>query len=281
MKIEPLDDGKLSLKNNGHLTIFFPGVGSAFSKKHYQTNPIIIKGDDHVMIDMGTRSSQALYELGVKVSDIDNFLITHSHADHIGGLEEVMLMGRYVSHKKPSVIINEEYQKILWEKSLRGGCSYSEESFGKFLGFEDFWNIIRPGEMKDYPRETWHAKIGSIDIKAPRTMHIPEHSLDWRSSFWSCGAIIDERIFFTSDSRFDPDLLLSFDKMFHFEKIFHDTQFFTGGVHASLDELATLPDDLKSRMYLVHYGDNWPSFEDKVKELGFPDLVRQWMYYKF
>jgi serine/threonine protein kinase len=281
MKIEKFEGTKLPLTNDGHLSIFFTGVGSAFSKKHYQTNPIIIKGNDHLMIDFGTRSSQALYELGLKVTDIQNFLVTHSHADHIGGLEEVMLMGRYVSMKKPNVVINEEYQKILWEKSLQGGCAYSEESFGHYLEFPDFWNLIRPAYMKDYPRETWNAIIGGIDLKAPRTMHIPEHSMDWHTSFWSCGAIIDERILFTSDSRFDPDLILKFDEKFHLEAIFHDCQFFTGGVHASIDELNTLPPEIKAKMYLVHYGDNWPSYENTVKEYGFADLVRQWTFYRF
>jgi len=34
-------------------------------------------------------------------------------------------------------------------------------------------------------------------------------------------------------------------------------QFFTGGVHAGIDELVKLPARIKKRVILVHYGDNW------------------------
>ena len=54
---------------------------------------------------------------------------------------------------------------------------------------------------------------------------------------------------------FDADYPIRFSKMA--EVMFHDTQLFFGGVHASYHELNTLPDDVKSKMYLYHYGDNW------------------------
>ena len=103
MTVRKFKKGPLTLTNKGELCLFFVGVGSAFSKAHYQTNLLIIKGDDHLMVDCGTKAPQALFELGVPVTSVKNWLITHSHADHIGGLEEVMLMGRYVTREKPTI----------------------------------------------------------------------------------------------------------------------------------------------------------------------------------
>jgi ribonuclease BN (tRNA processing enzyme) len=100
MKLKPLKSKKLELTNRGALSLFFIGVGSAFSKKHNQTNLLIIKGKDHVLVDLGTKGPQALYDLGLSVTQIKNILITHSHADHIGGLEEIALMGRYAIKQK-------------------------------------------------------------------------------------------------------------------------------------------------------------------------------------
>jgi mRNA degradation ribonuclease J1/J2 len=281
MRIETLRDRKFSLTNDGRLELFFIGVGSAFTKRHYQTNLLLIKGKDHLLIDCGTKGTQALYELGVAVTDIKNFLITHSHADHIGGLEEVALMGRYATKKKPVMIINETYQHILWDMSLRGGSAYNEEEAKDTLSFSDFWNIIRPQWLPDYPRETYSARLGGIDIKMMRTKHIPDSSYDWQSSFWSCGVIIDERILFTSDTRYDYDLIDFYEKKFKLEAIFHDCQFFTGGVHASLEEIKQFPPDIKNKMYLTHYGDNWEEFEEKVAKYGFAGLAKQHVYYVF
>ena len=281
MKIRKLDTDKLPLVNDGQLSLFFIGVGSAFSKKHYQTNVLFIKGEDHLLIDCGTKCPQALYELGLSVTDISNFLITHSHADHIGGLEEVMLMGRYFRRQKPSIIINHIYQQLLWDMSLRGGAAYNEEKEGAVLSFSDMWNIIRPTWLEYYPRETFETQLGSINIKIFRTKHIPDFPASWHNSFWSCGLVVDERILYTSDTRFDRDLIEDFNEKFDLEVIFHDCQFFTGGVHAGIDEIRTLPDDIKSKIVLMHYGDNWADFEERVKDYGFLGLAKQWHFYDF
>ena len=57
------------------LELFFIGVGSAFTKRQYQTNLLIVKGDDHLLIDCGTKCSQAFHELGVPIGEVKNFLI--------------------------------------------------------------------------------------------------------------------------------------------------------------------------------------------------------------
>ncbi len=281
MKIFTLKNREFSLCNNGDLEVFFIGVGSAFTKKQYQTNLLIVKGDDHLLVDCGTRCPQAFAELGTPITEVRNFLITHSHADHIGGLEEIALIGRYQTKRKPVMVINETYQHILWDMSLRGGTAYNEDAAGALLSFGDFFDIIRPQWLADYPRETFGATVGKINIKIMRTKHMPDSSSDWLSSSWSCGVIIDDRIMFTSDTRYDFDLIDYYEKKFNFDAIFHDCQFFTGGVHASLEELNRLPVELKNKIYLSHYGDNWEDFVGMVKEFSFAGLAQQHVYYNF
>lgn len=281
MKTVPVTDRPLSLTNKGGLDLFFVGVGSAFTKRNYQTNLLLVKGDQHLLIDCGTKCSQAFYELGVPITNIRNFLITHSHADHIGGLEEIALLGKYVSQNKPNMIITETYQYILWDMSLRGGCSYNEEQAGDMLAFGDFWNVLRPQWAGNFPRETYRVSLGALDLVMMRTKHIPDTSPDWQSSFWSCGLVIDGRILFTSDTRFDRDLVIQFDEKFNLEAIFHDCQFYTGGVHASLEELKTLPENIRKKIFLSHYGDNWENFEKEIADAGFAGLARQHTWYEF
>jgi ribonuclease BN (tRNA processing enzyme) len=271
----------LPLTNSGALSLYPVGCGSAFSRTLSQNNYLIVKGDDHCMVDCGTRTPETLARVGVPVTRIDNWIITHSHADHVGGLEEVMLMSRYVERRKPNMIITSEYEHVLWNSSLKGGCESNESRDGVGLQFGDFWTVVRPTWLQGYPRETHHIRIGSIDIKAVRTLHYPEQASDWSQSAFSVGLIIDDRILFSGDTQFDAELLIGYDDLFHFECIFHDVQFYTGGIHASLDELETLPDSLKSRMILMHYPDAFEEHRQQVKRAGFRGFVRQGAFYTF
>ena len=280
--LRELDGEKLNLTNSGQLSLFFVGVGGAFSKLHYQTNLLIIKGDDHLLVDCGTRTPQAFYDLGLPVGMIRNYHLTHSHADHIGGLDEVMLVARYGTGIKPQVWITPSYQTTLWDMSLRGGSSFNEVNGGKSLAYGDMWESHPLRWQPGYPRETYEFDVGSIHLKAFRTMHFPGNSKSWEDSFWSTGLVIDDRILFSGDTRFDRALIEDYASLFPIETIFHDCQLIPpGGVHASIEELKDLPAELKAKMVLMHYGDNWREHITRVEELGFQALARQWVFYDF
>lgn len=278
MKISSNPRKQVKLTTAGDLSLYFVGCGSAFAKTLNQNNLLVTKGDDHLLIDCGTTCSQALHKVGVSMAQINNFVITHSHADHIGGLEEVQLFGRYVLQRKPHMVITKTYEKILWEQSLRGGSELSEHTP---LKFSDLWQTTRPKKLKGYPRETFAADVGGISVKMPRTLHFPDSAKSWRDCAWSCAVIIDDRVLFTSDTRFDPDLIIKYDEMFNFETIFHDCQMFTGGVHASLEELMTLPEFIKRKIVLMHYGDNWRDFRGRAREGKFHSWAKEGHTYTF
>jgi len=50
------------------------------------------------------------------------------------------------------------------------------------------------------------------------------------------------------------------------ELMFHDCQLFQGGVHASYNELMTLPETVRAKMFLYHYGDDWEQPESWAKD---------------
>lgn len=280
MRTRALRKGRIELTNTGQLSLFPVGCGSAFSKRLFQNNWLIVKGSDHVMIDCGSRTPQALHGYGVSVPQIQNWLITHSHADHIGGLEEVMLFGRYVARKKPTVIITEEYQEMLWSESLRGGASHNERHDGQALSFSDFWETVRPQPLDGYPRDTREVQIGSINLKLVRTNHYPEQAESWKDAAYSVGLVIDDRVLFTGDTKSDPELIQDYEERFSFEHIFHDVQFFSGGIHCSLDALEQFPAEVTAKMHLMHYPDNYRDFRKRIRG-RFAGFVRQGTYYDF
>jgi ribonuclease BN (tRNA processing enzyme) len=254
------------LRNRGALSIVFVGSGSAFTKKNYQNNILIVKGDDHLMVDFGTLASRGLGELGLSVMDVRNYFITHLHADHIGGLEEVMLVNRYVAGRKPRIYITEHFQDLLWNLSLRGGAEYNERHDGVALSFPDFWETERPTARRRLAREGTEFNVGSIHIKTFRTRHYPEQARSWEDAFHSEGILIDDRVLFTGDTQFDPELIDIFDKKYKIETIFHDVQFFTGGIHASLEEVSTLPAHVRKRILLMHYPDSWADHRESAEQ---------------
>ncbi len=262
MKIVSIEK-PLKLKNDGELEIVFLGVGSASAKTLNQTNFLIIKGTEHILVDFGMTGPKALLETtGLEPMDIEVMLPTHSHADHIGGIESLALLNRYVGRKfmgkqKIVMIINRDYQRVLWENSLRGGLEYNEEEQAtkKALSFGDYFTVVRPEWKAHQPREIFQVKFGDIKLEIFQTNHIPDSSTNWEGGFNSYGLLIDDRIFVSGDTKFDPKLIEMYKD--RSEVMFHDCQFFTGGVHSSLEELKTLPDDARNKMFLLHYSDDW------------------------
>lgn len=280
MKIAKVQ-GKLELKNSGGLSMFFIGTGNAFAKENFQNNVLFIKGKSHILVDCGTLCPLAISKYGIQISDVKNFILTHSHADHIGGMEEVAFTSYYMKKDRPVVVIGDQYKKTLWNESLRGGLGYSKTFDGKTAGFDDYFVQQKPKSVrvgKHWYKSAVIGGEGGIDLKIFETSHSNARSAQGKV-FHSCGLVVDKRILFTGDTKFDREKLDGILSDFDIEWIFHDACWFKNEVHASYADLKTLPADVRKKIYLCHCDETLLSKD--VKADGFAGFAKRGVYYNF
>lgn len=269
----------IEFSNNGQLSLFFLGTGSAFSKTYLQTNLLIIKGNHHILVDCGSLCPYALEtKYNSRIKNIKNIVLTHPHADHIGGVEELAFTSYYTNKSKVNIIIPDEFKNKLWNESLRGGLQFSEK--GK-MNFEDYFTQYKPVLLYKKPFKMWEINFEGINLKLFRTHHVTTKKDTFKNSQFSTGLIIDNKVLFTGDSQFRKEQLDWICKNFNIETIFHDCDItgFSAGVHATYEELKTLPAQMKQKIYLCHYCHN--SHETDVKSQGFAGFAEPGIYYDF
>ncbi|WP_241158437.1 MBL fold metallo-hydrolase [Cohnella candidum] len=227
------------------------GTGSAFAKTFYNNNALLEAGGRTLMLDCGITAPRALYELGKGFDEIDAILISHIHADHVGGLEEFAFQMKFIYRRKPVLYAADTLLVPLWENSLRGGL----EQDGCHT-LEDYF------EVRPLTEGVKTELLPGIEAELLRTSHIPNKP--------SYSILFNDRFFYTADMTFDGELLERMVKERGVTAIFHDCQLHPPGVvHADLARLLTLPEELQRIIYLMHYGDDQPDFVGRTGRMRF------------
>jgi len=244
------------------MKLTFLGSGSAFAKReeNYHSNILLESGTSNLLIDAGRTVPEALEDCGYDENSIQNIFITHNHSDHTGGLEHIGFK-RYFStfpfgQNIPKLYSHYSVLEDLWEHNLSAGMKSMQ---GCVNSLETYFDT-------HYLNDNSSFSIGDANIDVIQTVHV----VDNRKIVPSYGLMMWEnnksKIFITGDSQMNPNQMRTF-----FNKadvIFHDCELanYPASVHAQYHELKTLPDTIKSKMWLYHY-------DTKCGTIDLPDAV--------
>ncbi len=252
----------------------FAGVGSAFTLPQsrdlnncdFQSNVLITsESGKKMMIDYGSDARFSLHLLGLGYKDIDSVYISHQHGDHIGGLEQLGLCTLFdPSAPRIKLFSDAKLQRILWNKSLSGGMETLQGKRALLTDFFDCQPVARNG----------HFDWEGIRFDPIQTVHIVsdkcfQHSYGLLIQENKAGAPV---VFCTTDTQFAPNQIQAFyDKA---DLILQDceTSPFPSKVHAHFNELKTLPETTKQKMYLYHYQPGGPETFDAPAD-GFGGFI--------
>ena len=241
----------------------FIGCGSAFSTQEYYQSNIILEANSgkKMLIDCGTDARFSTQEAGVSIDEIDAVYISHLHADHVGGMEWLAYCTYFNPQlQRPKLYCVDTLMSEMWEQTLRGGL---ESIQGKMVTLTEFFDC-KPVAIND--SFIWEG----IKFTPVQSVHIMA-GMKIKHSY---GLLIDDGnkvVFFTSDTQFCPNQIQDFYNKA--ELIFQDceTYPFKSGVHAHYDDLKTLSDDTKEKMWLYHYNPVHPQFDNADSEDSYLD----------
>jgi len=262
------------------LKLRFLGTGSAFAPLELgQTNALLTdNAGRNLLIDCGSDCRHMLANHGLGAKDIDAVYISHLHADHVGGLEWLAFNTYFNPNVgKPALYANHRLMHQMWEKSLRGGLESVQNKVCNLTDYFDCRSVVSNtsffwGHAKFSPVQTVHVMNGLEIVHSYGLMVdlAPDFNANERNSLKG-----PTRIFYTADTQFAPKQLLDFYSVA--DLVFHDceTTPFRSNVHAHIDDLATLPDDVKKKMFLMHYSPIPDEDMDQLaNKLGFAGFLR-------
>ena len=248
------------------------GTGDAFSAYNYSSSILVESGGQSLLLDCPHPIRKILREASsaeshiIDISDISAILLTHLHADHVSGLEGFAFYSPFALQRKTQLIAHPDILNGIWENSLQVGMSQlldaedlkkrgkslnmseiRERGFLKSYHFDDFFEVTSLSW-------TEAVKFGVFSIECRETIHhVPTTAFRIR--------VADKMLAYSADTTYDPSLIEWLSKA---DVIIHETNY---GTHTAYEKLALLPEEIRAKMFLIHYPDDFKHEDSLIRPL--------------
>ncbi|MCP3140424.1 MBL fold metallo-hydrolase [Pyxidicoccus xibeiensis] len=232
------------------------GVGDAFSALRYSSS-IAVEAEGQVLLvdcphPIRKMMREASESSGVTLDAdrVSAVALTHLHADHASGLEGLGYFSFFVLKRKLEVLAHPAVAERLWDGHLAAGMECLIERHGADPSpkhFDDYFDhtplstqsTVRHGPFLIESRLTYH--------------HLPTTALRIHAGGRCLG--------YSADTAFDEGLI---DWLSEADLMIHETNY---GVHTPYEKLAALPAELRARMRLIHYPDDFDTRASVIEPL--------------
>lgn len=222
------------------------GAGGAFADLSRGNSAFLIEHlDRKILVDCGTTVPLILGEMKIPLTSITDVVITHCHADHIGGLEQLGYAHKFFpggdTRDKPALWTSWEVAQDL-EQAL-AAMSY-DQSGAVHNPLDEYFTSYHDGSRDHLDKiEQW----GGLELGLYEALHVgamPAVSV-WIGDLYISGDTCQPTFHWPiGDDRREPKL------------IFHEAEFggINSGVHVPIDELraAYYPEGWKEKTWLYH-----------------------------
>ncbi len=233
------------------------GVGDAFSALHYSSCLALEAEGQVLLVDcphpIRKMMREASLSAGVELDAdrVSGLVLTHLHADHSSGVEGLGYFSFFVLKRKLQMLAHPDVAHRLWDGHLAAGMEDLIRKPGgepQRHGFEDYFDY-RPLSTETAVR------FGPFNIECRRTYHhVPTTALRIRAGGRSLG--------YSADTAFDEGLIAWLAEA---DLVVHETNY---GVHTPYEKLAALPADLRAKMRLIHYPDDFALDTSAIEPLA-------------
>ena len=238
------------------LSVIALGVGDAFSALHYSSCLAVGAGSAWLLVDCPHPIRKILAESGraagvdLDVAHLTAVVVTHLHADHSSGLEGLGYFSHFVLGRRVSLLAHPDVVRELWGGHLAAGMRQLMEPDGLTTSarrLEDYFDVTPLAESRA-------VEVGPFKIECrPTRHHVPTTALRIRAAGRALGV--------SADTAFDPALIAWLAEA---DLVVHETNY---GVHTPYAKLAALPAELRARMRLIHYPDDFDPAASAIEPL--------------